>query len=329
MTPAAWRAWYRGRPVVVFGGLGFIGGTLSRRLIELGAACTVVTPDRASHDVAAGALERSGARIVGGDLRDRHAMLAAVAGQAVVFNLSGRSGAVRSMADPLTDLDVNCRGNLVLLEALREANAAAKVVFPGSRLEYGRPDAIPVTEDAALDPLCIHAVHKIAVESYLKIYGALYGLRWTVLRITNPFGPGQPAGRVAYGVVNHLIHLAVQDQPLPIFGDGRQLRDYIYIDDAVEALLAAGALEATDRRAYNIGSGAGTALVDMARTIIDITGSGRLAFQPWPRLAEQIETGDFVADISLMRTDTGWAPEMTLIDGLRRTIDAYRVHAGT
>ena len=325
MNGSAWNGWYGGRRVLVLGGLGFIGASLSRRLAALGAVCTVVTPARAAHDADAGDLERAGATVVEGDLRDAAAMAAVVRDQVVVFNLSGRSGAVRSMEDPLTDLDVNCRGNLVLLEAVRAISPQAKVVFPGSRLEYGRPASIPVTEDEALDPLCVHAVHKIAVESYLKIYRDLYGLRSTVLRITNPFGPGQPAGRSAYGVVNRLIHLALANRPLPIFGDGRQLRDYIYVDDAIDALLAAGALPATDGRIYNVGSATGTAIVEMARTIIELAGGGSLEFQPWPALAEQIETGDFVADVTRLRADTGWTASTSLIDGLRRTVDAYRV----
>jgi UDP-glucose 4-epimerase len=322
-----WQSWYRGTAVLVLGGLGFIGSSLSKWLLKAGATCTIVTPDRTAHDSEAAALEAMGGRIVVGDLRDGEAMKGAVANQAVIFNMSGRSGAVRSMEDPLSDLDVNCRGNLVLLEAVRTVNPTAKIVFPGSRLEYGRPLATPVAETDPLDPLCVHAVHKIAVESYLQIYGRLYGLRSTALRITNPFGPGQPESRQAYGVVNRMIHLALRGEALPIFGDGRQLRDYIYIDDAVAALAAVGALAETDSRIYNVGSGVGTPLVEMARTIIELAGGGRLVFQPWPVLAEQIETGDFVADVSRVRADTGWTPSMPLADGLRRTIDACRVHA--
>ena len=326
MTMAQWRSWYRGRRVLIVGGLGFLGANLSRRLAALGASVTVVTPDRAAHELEATELEASGADVISADLRDVAAMRAAVAGRAAVFNLAGRSGAVRSMEDPFTDLDVNCRGNLVLLEALRADAPAAKIVFPGSRLEYGRTGSRPVGEDDPLDPLCVHAVHKIAVENYLKIYRQLYGLRTTVLRITNPFGPGQPAGRSAYGVVNRLIHLALQDRPLPIYGDGRQLRDYIYVDDTVEALVAAGASASTDGGTYNVGSGIATRLVDMAQLIVDLAGGGRLAFEPWPALAEQIETGDFVADVSRIHADTGWSPSTSLADGLRRTIEAYRVH---
>jgi len=313
--------------VLVVGGLGFIGANLSRRLVSIGSACTIVTPARAAHDAEAAALESAGARIIEADVRDAAAMREAVSGQQAVFNLSGRSGAVRSMEDPLTDLDVNCRGNLVLLEALREMSPAAKIVFPGSRLQYGRPSSLPVHEDDPLDPLCVHAVHKIAVESYLNIYARLYGMRSTVLRITNPYGPGQPAGRRSYGIVNYMIHLALEDRALTIFGDGRQVRDYVYVDDLVDAMMAAGATRETDGRAYNVGSGVGTPLVEMARAIVARAGRGRLEFQPWPALAERIETGDFIADVGRLHADAGWAPVTVLADGLGRTIDACRVHA--
>jgi UDP-glucose 4-epimerase len=295
MTSPRWDDWYPGRRVLVLGGLGFIGQALSRRLVRLRAACTIVTPDRKAHAAEAAAFEVDGARVIEGDLRDAELMRSTVKDHAVVFNLSGRSGAVQSMVDPLTDLDVNCRGNLVLLDALRATAPDAKIIFPGSRLEYGRPTSLPVAENHSLDPLCIHGAHKIAVESYLKIYGELYGLRSTILRITNPFGPGQPANRDAYGVV--------------------------------DALVAAGASAETDGRVYNIGSGVGTQFVEMARTIVDLAGGGRLAFRPWPELARQIETGDFIADITRMQADTGWQPATTLTDGLRRTIDAYRMPA--
>jgi nucleoside-diphosphate-sugar epimerase len=131
-----------------------------------------------------------------------------------------------------------------------------KIVFPGARLEYGRPASIPVREEDELDPLCVHAVHKMAVEQYLKIYGRLYGVRSTILRITNPYGPGQPPGRTAYGIVNRMIQLALDDEALPVFGDGSQRRDYLYIQDLVDAFLGVGVEAATDGR-YNVGAGSG------------------------------------------------------------------------
>jgi len=317
---------YRGTRVLVIGGLGFIGVNVSRRLSALGARVTVLTPSAARHPEAAADAITRGARIVEGDLCDGGAMREAVADHAIVFNLAGRSGAVQSMEEPATDLDVNVRGNMVLLDAIRAVSPRAKVVFVSSRLAYGTTGSAPVSEDRAPAPTSIHAVHKVAVEQYLQLYGRIYGVPFTIARLSNPYGPGQPRERTAYGVVNRLIHLALADATLTIFGDGRQLRDYVYVDDAVDALLTLGASDASNGRMYNVGSGTGTPIVDMARTIVAIAGGGRVDFAPWPTLAERVETGDFVADISRIGREIGWQPSVSLRDGLERTVAFYRAH---
>jgi UDP-glucose 4-epimerase len=315
--------------VLVLGGLGFIGFALSRRLIDAGARVTVVTPLRATHAHEAAHLESSGASVVEADIRDGSAMSRVVRRQDVVFNLSARSGALQSVHDPLTDLDVNGRGSLVLLEALRVENRAANLVLIGSRLEYGRTGAEPVAESRAADPLCAHAVHKLMVEHYLRVYGRLFDVNSVVARVTNAFGPGQPPGRTEYGIVNRMIHLALDDRVLTVYGDGRQLRDYIFIDDVVEALLCLGNRAAGEVPIYNVGTGIGTAFIDMARAITAMAGSGRIELAEWPPLAEQIETGDFVADISRITRDVGWTPAVPLHDGLQRTVAFYRAHVGS
>jgi nucleoside-diphosphate-sugar epimerase len=315
---------YRDRAVLVIGGLGFIGGRLSAALAEEGAKVTVVTPSRQKHHDAAIDLEAQGVRVIEGDVRDRSQMEAGVRGQDLIFNLAGQSGAVRSMEEPWDDLDVNARGMLTLVEAVRRGNPKARVIFTGSRLEYGRVGSDPVAETHIADPLCVHAIHKLVAEQYLRLYEELYGISYAVARITNPYGPGQPRSRTAYGVVNRLIHLALAGEALPIYGDGRQRRDYIYIDDAVQALLVLGEHKANT--VYNVGTGVGTSIADMAKTIVSAVGSGRVEFVPWPSLAEQIETGDFVADVSRIRADLGWSPMVSLNEGLRRTIAFYRAH---
>jgi UDP-glucose 4-epimerase len=318
-----------GQRALVIGGLGFIGVNLTEGLIAEGRTVTVVTPNRRRHAERAGDFEARGVRIIEGDLRDAQAMTAAVAGQQVVFNLAGESGAVRSMEDPWTDLDVNCRGNLVLLEALRAANREAKLVFVGSRLEYGKQAHQPVGEDQPPDPLCLHAIHKLTVEKYLRLYESLFGLRFTIARVTNPYGPGQPTGRTAYGVVNRLIQLALAGEALPLYGDGIQRRDYIHVDDVVAALLRLSDATASDGRAFNVGSGVGTRMIDMAEAIVALAGAGRIDHVPWPALAGQIETGDFVADVSRIRDEIGWSPALSLHDGLRRTIAFYQAHVAS
>jgi UDP-glucose 4-epimerase len=320
---------FRDRPVLVVGGLGFIGGRLSSTLASAGALVTVVTPSRQKHQDAAFDLETSGVRVLEGDIRDRVAMEASVRGQDVVFNLAGQSGAVRSMEEPWEDLDVNGRGMLTLVEAVRRQSPRARVVFAGSRLEYGKAGSSLVSETHVTDPLCVHAIHKLVAQQYLQLYRRLFDLSYVVARITNPYGPGQPRSRTAYGVVNRLIHLALSGEALPIYGDGRQLRDYIYIDDVVDALVALGDpdnAKAAAHDIYNVGTSVGTSIADMAATIITAAGGGRLEFVEWPPLAERIETGDFVADISRIRADLGWSPRVSLDEGLRRTVAFYREH---
>jgi UDP-glucose 4-epimerase len=318
---------YRSQRTLVIGGLGFMGAHLTSALVRAGASVTALTPSRARYLTTADAFTTAGVQIVEGDVRDLSTVRRVVLGQEVVFNLSGQSGAVRSMEDPWSDLDVNLRGNLVLLEALREVNRAARLVFVGSRLQYGRPTKLPVPETEMGHALCVHAIHKQTVEAYLELYARLFGLRYAVARVTNPYGPGQPQDRTAYGVVNRLIHLAIADGTLPIYGDGLQQRDYVHVEDVTAALLALGAMDAASGRAYNVGSGTGTRIIDMARLIIDTAGGGRVAHVPWPALAAEVETGDFVADITRIERELGWSPKIPLRDGVERTVAFYRAHA--
>jgi UDP-glucose 4-epimerase len=320
---------YAERPVFVIGGLGFIGVNLTARLLDLGARVTLLTPTRERHADQAAAFATRGVVVVEGDVRDRGVVTHQIANQQIVFNLSGQSGAVRSMEDPWTDLDVNLRGNLVVLEAMREVSPTTKLVLAGSRLQYGRVPQIPVAEHDAGDVLCLHAIHKQTAEEYLRLYARLFGLRSSVARVTNPFGPGQPSGRTAYGVINRLIHLALADEPLTIYGDGEQQRDYVHVDDVVDALLLLGESDASDGRVYNVGSGIGTRMVDVARMIVDIAGGGGVQHVAWPPLAEQIETGDFVADVTRIREELGWCPRISLREGLERTVAFYRAHVGS
>jgi len=317
---------YQDRRALVIGGLGFIGTGVVDRLRDLRAQVTVVTRSVGAHGDAVSALSAAGVRVIEADLRDAAAIGAAVRDQQVVFNLAAQSGAVQSMEDPWTDLDINCRGNLVLLEALREQAPEARLVFVSSRLVYGSGGGGAVGEERVPDPLCIHAVHKAAVEQYLRVYGRVYGLTFAVARLTNPYGPGQPPGRTAYGVVNRLIHLALAGEVLRIYGDGGQRRDYIYIDDAVEAVLRVGEAAANHGPVFNVGSGIGTPLVDMARAITAMAGSGRVELVDWPPLARKIETGDFVANIDRLQRELGWRPRVPLADGLQRTVAYYRAH---
>jgi nucleoside-diphosphate-sugar epimerase len=311
-------------PVLVAGGLGFIGINLTTSLLTQGARVAVLTPDRSRHAADAATLEHDGVEVVEGDLRDQALVEKLVDGRALIVNVAGQSGAVRSMEDPWTDLDVNLRGNLVLLEALRARNRDAKVVFAGSRLQYGHVDAMPVGEDAPRTPLCLYAIHKQTVEEYLALYSRLFGIRYSVARITNPYGPGQPSSTRAYGVINRMIQLAIADGVLTIYGDGLQQRDYIHIDDVVRALCRVSESPAADGHVYNVGTGRGTKMIELAAKITAIAGSGRIEHVEWPALARQVETGDFVPDITRIHRELDWAPSIGLDEGLERTVAFYR-----
>jgi len=312
--------------ILVLGGLGFIGASVSRQLAAQGRQVTALSRSLALHPATTRSLTAAGVRVAEGNVSDSVTMAAVIADHDLIVNLAGESGAVRSMESPLDDLDGNCRANLVVLDAIRRHNPGAKLLFVGSRLQYGRPSALPVNEDHPRDALCVHAVHKNTIEEYLRVYARLFGLRYSVARVTNPYGPGQPAARVAYGVVNRMIHLALTNQAVPIYGDGLQQRDYVFVDDTAAALIQLGDSDAADGRAFNVGSGTGTALADMARTIIDAAGGGRIEHVAWPKLAEQIETGDFVADVSRIHREIGWAPQTSLAEGIERTVAFHRAH---
>ena len=263
--------------MLVIGGLGFIGSNLVARLAGLDARVTAVTPNRRRHDGLASELESAGVAVVEADIRDAEAMRIAVVAQDVVFNVSGQSGAVRSMEDPWTDLDVNLRGTSCCSRRCAKPTRPRGSSSPGRDCSMAASRSCPSRKTPRPCRCACTRFTSRPIEAYLGVYGRLFGLRGTMARITNPYGPGQPASTTAYGVINQMIHRALAGGTLTIYGDGTQLRDYLYIDDVVDALLRIGEAHGADGGIYNIGSGRGTSLVDLARHIIELAGDGRIA----------------------------------------------------
>lgn len=315
---------YKGKKVLVTGGLGFIGLNVSQRLLELGASVTVLDnfmPPEISQPLAAFLTH---IRVAIADIRDEDKMERVVRDQEVIFNLAGKSGAAGSNKTPLNDLDINCRGHLTVLEACRTFNSEVTIVFPSSRLVYGKPQYLPVDEKHKLEPESIYAAHKLTVENYHLIYGRLHGLKSTVLRISNPYGPFQAGEGRTYGIANSFIQSAVSGRPITLFGDGNQRRDYLYIDDLVEAMLRAAAVEESRGKIYNIGDGKGASLLELAELAVAAAGMGEIVRVPWPEEYKAIETGDYLSDISLAQRELGWRPVMDIREGIRRTVTFYR-----
>lgn len=313
---------YSQKRVLVTGGLGFIGFNLVRSLLAADARVRVLNR---SWPPRPGSVESTlhGVGFFKGDIRDPIVVEEAVAGCDVIFHLAGKSGPVASNASPLDDLDVNSRGILTLLESCRTLNPGVKVVFPSSRLVYGANAVMPATEEAPTAPLSVYGIHKRAAEEYLLLYQRLHGIRTTILRITNPYGHFQRPEQNRYGIVNWFIHEAMHDRPLTVYGEGTQLRDYIHVVDVVEAMMIAGLAPEADGKIFNVGSGSGVSFVEMAETIIRAASRGSVKHIEWPADAALVETGDFVADTSLIAATLGWHAKTSIESGIAEVVAHY------
>lgn len=327
----AYQEFYRATRVLITGGLGFIGSNLARTLVELGADVTIVDallPECGGNPFnIAGYEDRLHVNVA--DLRDRGAMDALVDDRAVIFNLAGQVSHIESMRDPLTDLDLNGRAQLALLETCRTRNPSARIVFAGTRQIYGKPDYLPVDERHPIHPVDINGINKAAGEAYHLLYGKLFDLQACSLRLTNVYGPRQLIKHNRQGFIGWFIRLAVENRQIQVFGDGSQVRDFVFVDDAVDAFLRTGAAADTmNGEAFNVGGNEPIAHRDLVKLLIEVAGSGEAACVPWPPDKRQIDIGSFYADSSRIRAACGWTPTVGLRDGLTRTVEYYRSNLG-
>ena len=325
MTPTQF---YRGRRVMITGGLGFIGSNLAHRLVQLGADVLLVDsliPDYGGNLFNIAGIE-SQVRVNVADVRQASTMNYLVRDREVIFNLAGQVSHIDSMRDPHTDLDINCRSQLTLLEACRHHNPGVKVVYASTRQVYGRPDTLPVTERQLVRPTDVNGINKAAGEYYHLVYNNVFGVRACALRLTNVYGPRQLLRHNRQGFIGWFIRLVLENREIEIFGDGSQVRDFVYVDDAVEAFLAAGASDAVNGEAFNVGGVEHIAHRDLVKLLIELAGQGRYRFVEWPPEKKVIDIGSFYADSTQFITRTGWAPAVPLRDGFARTLAYYRAH---
>ena len=322
------RAFYRDRRVMITGGLGFIGSNLARELAALGARVLIV--DSLISEYGGNLFNISGiedrVRVNIADIRQQSTMNYLVRGQEVIFNLAGQVSHIDSMQDPYTDLEINCRSQLTLLEACRRYNPSVKVIFAGTRQVYGRPETLPITEAHLVRPTDINGINKVAGEYYHLVYNSVFGVRACSLRLTNVYGPRQLLKHNRQGFIAWFIRQVVEDREIQIYGDGRQLRDFVYVEDASAAFLRAGATDASNGQVFNVGGSEPISLKDLVELMISIAGTGRYRFVEWPPEKKAIDIGDFHADSSLIQRTLGWQPTVDLADGLSRTIEFYRAH---
>jgi UDP-glucose 4-epimerase len=324
----AYREYYRGRRVMITGGLGFIGSNLARQLVDLGADVLIVDslfPDYGGNLFNISGIEdRLHTNIA--DVRDAYSMDVLVRDHEVIFNLAGQVSHIDSMRDPQTDLEINCRAQLSMLEACRKHNPKVRVVFAGTRQVYGRPDRLPVDERHLVRPADINGVNKAAGEYYHLLYNNVFGVRACSLRLTNVYGPRQLIKHNRQGFIGWFIRLAIEGREIPVFGDGSQLRDFVYVDDAADAFLRAGASAACDGDVFNVGGNEPTSHADLVEMLVSIAGSGTLRYVEWPAEKKRIDIGSFYSDSTKFRTTVGWQPRIGLREGLARTVAFYRAH---
>jgi len=309
------------KKILVLGGLGFIGKNLYNGLVQDQHQVTILTD--AMHQADDGFLTAASIKdIILGNILDKDFMEQAVAGYDVIFSLAGSSGAADSIQNPYHDLDTNLKGHLNILEACRKHNPHALLIFPSSRLVYGRPEKNPVDETQALHPESIYAIHKVTTEHYYLLYNKLYNLNCVIFRVANPFGPYQRFGSNHYGILNWFIHKALAKEEIEIYGDGSQKRDFIYIDDVVNLFKRSMRDTTMAGKIYNVGCGQGISIRQTVEIIQRYVPAARVKFKPWPELDQKIETGDYISDITLLKT-MGWHPTTTFEEGMKKTIEFY------
>ena len=327
MTPS-YLDFYRGRRTMITGGLGFIGSNLARRLVDVGADVLVVDaliPNHGGNRFNIAGIENQ-MRVSLADVRDEAAINSLVRDREIIFNLAGQVSHIDSMRDPYTDLEINCRAQLTMLEACRTHNPGVYVVFAGTRQVYGRPDRLPVDEEHLVRPADINGVNKAAGEYYHLLYNNVFGVRACSLRLTNVFGPRQLIRHNRQGFIGWFIRLAIEGREIQVFGDGSQVRDFVFVDDAADAFLRAGASDACYGQVFNVGGDEPISLRDLVAMLVDTAGSGRVRFVEWPEDKKRIDIGSFYSDSTKFRKAVGWTPQVDLHEGLRRTIAFYREH---
>ena len=325
---ADYQSFYRGRAVMITGGLGFIGANLARRLVELGADVLLV--DSLIPDYGGNLFNIDGiadrVKVNVADVRQQSTMNYLVRDRDVIFNLAGQVSHIDSMRDPYTDLEINCRSQLTVLEACRNHNPKVKVVFAGTRQVYGRPDSLPVNETHLVRPTDVNGINKAAGEYYHLVYNNVFGIRACSLRLTNVFGPRQLIKHNRQGFIGWFIRLAIEGGTIQIYGDGSQLRDFVYVDDAADAFLRAGASDACNGEVFNVGGDRPVSHRDLTTLLVDVAGSGSVQYVDWPPEKKAIDIGSFYADSTKFMRATGWSPSVSLDEGLRRTVAFYREH---
>ncbi len=318
---------FNDRKVLITGGLGFIGSNLARRLADLGAHVTLVDsliPEYGGNLFNISGIE-SRVQVNFSDVRDEHSMRYLVQGQDYLFNLAGQTSHLDSMRDPYTDLEINCRAQLSILEACRRNNPGIRLLFASTRQIYGKPEYLPVNEKHLLRPVDVNGINKMAGEWYHILYNNVYGIQACALRLTNTFGPRMRVKDARQTFLGVWIRLVLEGKPFEVW-EGQQLRDFTYVDDAVDAFLLAAVSEEANGQVFNLGGDCALSLNELAELLTQVNGRGEYTVRSFPPERKRIDIGDYFADYSHIHSLLGWEPKVSLRTGLERTLAFYQEH---
>jgi UDP-glucose 4-epimerase len=317
---------FRDKQVLITGGMGFLGSNLALKLVEYGAKVTLVDAMIGEYGANLFNIEpiRNQVIINYSDILDVPATNYLVRDKDYVFHLAGQVDHVLSLSNPYPDIDINIKGTAVIMEALRLYNPNARLIYTGTRGQYGEVISLPVAEDAPTYPKGLHEISNLTAEKIVSMYHDVHHIPSILLRLTNIFGERAQMKHPRYGVVNWFIRLAVDNEVIKVFGDGKIIRDFLYVQDCIDAMLHCTITDAAYGEIINIASGIPLNFIELADTIVAVAGTGRWEFAPFSPERKAQEPGDFYADISKIQRLTGWKPTTTLSDGLARTIDFYR-----
>jgi UDP-glucose 4-epimerase len=321
--------YFKGRKILITGGLGFIGSALAHRLVELESQVTLVDSLIPEYGGNLFNIERikTQVKVNIADVRDKYSMSYLVKDHDLLFNLAGQTSHLDSIRDPYTDLDINCRSQLSILEACRENNPNIKLIFASTRQLYGVAEYLPVDEKHPLRPVDVNGINKMAGEWYHILYSNIHGIRAGVLRLTNTYGPRMRIKDARQTFLGSWIRQIISGEDILIYGDGEQLRDFNYVDDVVDALLLVGLHKEADGKVFNLGATPAISLKNLADLLVEINRGGTLRYVAFPKELKSIDIGDYYADYSLISRTLGWEPKISLNVGLSKTIEYFREYS--
>jgi UDP-glucose 4-epimerase len=317
--------YYKGRNILITGGMGFIGSTLAHALVKLGANVTIIDsmiPEYGGNLFNLHGIEDK-VKVNISDVRDRYSMNYLVRDKEILFNLAGTLSHVDSMTDPFTDLEINCVSQLSILEACRHNNPEIKIIWAGTRNQYGRAKYLPVNEEHPQIPTDVNGINNIAGEQYHLLYYNVYGIKTCSLRLTNCYGPRHQMRHPRQGVLNWFIRQLIDGKKIALYGTGEQIRDVNYVDDVIDAFLMVGISDKVWGEAFNLG-GVAVSLRSFVQQAIEVFGRGEYYTTPFSEDRKKIEIGDYIADYAKIKNLLGWKPRISLKEGLKKTFAYYQ-----